>query len=316
LLDDYYVKTKRPLLITEYSFAATENQSGDPNTKGASVTVPTQRERAEHAERFVTQALSLPYVIGLHWFEWADESPQGRFDGEDQDYGLVDIHDRPYALVTAAHTRANVNAMSIHDRATTPLPTIFQGQHEPQIHPTTKTLPGALAFFPEAAQQHQIVTWGDTANGGAAKVEAQADSALIHFESGGWGAGVSILPAQFPFDASGAERIEAVLEIPAGKTAILYLSEAGVAAPEAGHYEGRFGSDGESYEFPPFFGTGKRETYVVDLHELERRSAYGNQHGNQMLDLQALASVDLDIPGKQGSGEIRIVSLAFEPAAR
>ncbi|HEY4106939.1 MAG TPA: hypothetical protein VGM44_23725 [Polyangiaceae bacterium] len=315
LLDDFYVKTQKPILVTEYSFAATENQSGDPNTKGASVTVPTQRERAEHAERFVTQALSLPYVVGLHWFEWADESPQGRFDGENQDYGLVDIHDRSYALLTAAHTRVNAAANAIHERANTPLPTAFQGGHEPQLHAASKTLNGALPFFPQAAQ-HQLVTWGDAANGGAAKVEVQADSALIQFESGGWGAGVSIIPAQFPFDASGAERIEAVLEIPAGKTAIIYLSEAGVAPPEAGHYEGKFGSDGESYEFPPLFGSGKRETYVVDLHELERRSTYGNQHGNQILDLQALASVDLDIPGKQGSDEIRLYSLAFEPNPR
>ncbi|HWZ91491.1 MAG TPA: hypothetical protein VNW92_21665 [Polyangiaceae bacterium] len=316
LLDDFYVKSKKPILITEYSFSATENQSGDPNTKGASVTVPTQQERAEHTMRFASQALALPYVVGLHWFAWADESPQGRFDGEDQDYGLVDIRDRPYALVTAAHAELNRSAQSIHARSTSPLPTAFQGGHEAQLHQgqPPKTLSGPLSFF-QPGEHAQIVTWGDAPNGGNAKVESSPGAALIQYDSGGgWGAGVSVLPAQSPFDASGAAALEISLEVPAGRSVQIFLSEAGVAAPGSAHYDGRAGSDGESYEFPPLLGTGKRETYRIDLHDLERRSSWGNQRGNEELDLQALSAVDLDIPGKQGTGEIRVFSIAFEPA--
>jgi hypothetical protein len=317
LLDDFYVKTKKPILVTEYSFSATENQSGDPNTKGASVTVPTQRERAEHTQRFASQALALPYVVGMHWFEWADESPQGRFDGENQDYGLVDIHDHPYALLTQAHALLNRDAEAMHQRSTLPLPIAFQGQHEPKLHTDAqKVLSTALPFF-KPAEHAPIVTWGDASNGGSAKVESTPDAALVHFDSGGgWGAGVSISPVSSPFDATGADQLEVVLEIPAGHSAQIYLSEAGVAAPDSAHYAGQSGSDGESYEFPPLVGTGKRESYRINLHELDRRSSWGNQHGNDELDLQALAAVDLDIPGKQGSGEIRVFSITFSRAAQ
>ena len=89
-----------------------------------------------------------------------------------------------------------------------------------------------------------------------------------------------------------------------------------MAAPDSAHYAGPRGSDGESYEFPPLVGTGKRESYLINLHDLDRRSSWGNQHGNDVLDLQALAAVDLDIPGKQGSGEIRVFSIAFSRAAQ
>jgi hypothetical protein len=45
----------------------------------------------------------LPYVVGADWFQYYDEPPHGRsLDGEDYNFGLVDIHDRPYSAVTAA----------------------------------------------------------------------------------------------------------------------------------------------------------------------------------------------------------------------
>ncbi len=314
LLDDFYVETQKPILITEYSFSATENQSGDPNTKGASVTVPTQRERAEHTKQFASQALALPYVVGMHWFEWADESPQGRFDGENQNYGLVDIRDRPYALVTQAHTELNARALEIHGASTSQLPTVFQGARAASLHVAEPPKPftAPLSFFTPANHQ-QIVDWADAPNGGSAKAQAAPDAALIRFDAGGgWGAGVSVLATHAPFDATGAEKLEVVLELPTDKTVQMFVTEVGVAAPESTHFSGQSGSDGESYEFPPLIGTGKRETYVVDLHDLERRSTWGNQHGNQVLDLQALAQVDLSIPGKQGTGEIKIYSISFK----
>lgn len=314
LLDDFYVKTQKPILITEYSFSAAENQSGDPNTKGASVTVPTQRERAEHTTHFATQALALPYVVGMHWFEWADESPQGRFDGEDQNYGLVDIQDRPYALVTQAHAALNARAVEIHGASTTALPTVFQGTKSASLREPTRAKPlsAPLTFFLPANQQ-QIVDWADAPNGGSAKVEKKPASALIRFDAGGgWGAGVSVLAAHAPFDALGAQKLEVVLSAPADKTVQMFVTEVGVAAPQSPHFAGQNGSDGESYEFPPLVGTGKRETYVIDLHDLERRSSWGNQHGNQVLDMQAVAQVDLSIPGKQGTGEIELYSITFK----
>ena len=39
--------------------------------------------------------MHLPYVVGADWFQYYDEPPHGRkLDGEDYNFGLVDIHDR------------------------------------------------------------------------------------------------------------------------------------------------------------------------------------------------------------------------------
>jgi len=290
-----------------------DNQSGDPNTRGAMVTVKTQQARAEHVTRYANQALALPYVVGLHWFEWADESPQGRFDGEDQNYGLVDIHDQPYALVTAAHRAVNQTAQLTHAQSRAPLPSVFHGEGEPALRSAqpAKALTSPLAYF-NAAQHPEPPTWGDAANGGNARVEAQPEATLVRYASGsGWGAGVSFLPDHSPFDAIGAEHLELSLTIPMGIEVQVLLNEAGAAAPGQAKYAGTAGSDGESYEFPPLVGTGKLETYVVDLHELDRRSAWGNQNGQNQLDLQALATVDLYLPGKQGQGELRVAAIRF-----
>lgn len=313
LLNDFFVKSQKPILLTEYSFSATENQSGDPNTRGAMVTVPTQRARAEHATRFATQALNRRYLVGLHWFEWADQSPQGRFDGEDQNYGLVDIHDRPYALLTDAHRRLNAAALSIHESAREQLPTTFIGEPAAALHAASHALTAPLSYF-EPSHAAGTPTWGDTANGGNAKVESRPDAAVVGYDSGtGWGAGVSLLPASSPFDASGATHLELVLQIPAGRRVQVLINEAGAAAPGQAKYVGSAGSDGESYEFPQLVGSGKLETYVVDLRELDRRTAWGNQAGARVLDLQALVTVDLYVAGKQGVGEIRVAAVRFTP---
>src|SRR4029079_6870822 len=47
-------------------------------------------------------------VIGVHWFQYADEPRGGRDDGEDYNFGLVDIDDRPYELLTPALAAENL----------------------------------------------------------------------------------------------------------------------------------------------------------------------------------------------------------------
>lgn len=91
------------------------------------------------------------------------------------------------------------------------------------------------------------------------------------------------------------------------------MSESGTAAPgmPQSQYAGQNGADGESYSFPPMTGTGKWEDYRVDLSELERRTTWGNQHGNNILDLQALSDVDFYLPGNQGAGRMLVKDLVF-----
>jgi len=114
LLERVHRESGRPLLVSEYSYRARENRSGSPNRLGPDVTVETQVQRAEYAARFAGGALALPYVVGLHWFEWADQPPGGRFDGQDSNFGLVDIHDRPYEALVGALAEVHARAERLH----------------------------------------------------------------------------------------------------------------------------------------------------------------------------------------------------------
>lgn len=55
-----------------------------------------QQERADSYANYVKSALSNPWIVGAHWFEYGDEPTTGRFDGENYQIGFVDVCDRPY----------------------------------------------------------------------------------------------------------------------------------------------------------------------------------------------------------------------------
>ena len=317
LLDNFYARTRQPLLITEYSFRAMENQSGDPNTKGADVTVPTQKERAEHFDRFARQMLNLPYVTGLHWFEWADEPPQGRFDGEDSNYGLVDIHDKAYALVTQKHSEVNLKAPAIHQKSGVPLPGKFMGEVAADYRkaPSAMEIPQSRLFL-KTDKPVKPFPWGDKPNGGdVASASSSGVLALDYITGTGWGCGMTYTPNVEPLlkgsavDLMGYSFIEFKAFVPAGLNFAVYVAETGANDPA---FKGENGADGESYGFPLLKGTGKWETYRVDLADLERRNSYGNQAGNNILDLQGLADVEFYFPGNQGAGKVLLKDVEFK----
>lgn len=107
--------TGRPVMVGEFAFRA-EN-SGLPNTRGAGPKVPDQAARAKAYADYVTRLESLPQAVGYHWFEWVDEPKEGRFDGENSNYGLVDIQDRPYQEFVETVKKVNAAALEIHQRA-------------------------------------------------------------------------------------------------------------------------------------------------------------------------------------------------------
>jgi len=107
--------TGRPLLIGEFAFRAED--SGLPNTRGAGPKVLNQRARAKAYTDYVNWLLSVPEAVGYHWFEWCDEPKEGRFDGEDSNYGLVDIKDKPYEEFVNAVKATNEAAVEVHKRA-------------------------------------------------------------------------------------------------------------------------------------------------------------------------------------------------------
>jgi hypothetical protein len=115
--DGLYAAAGKPIMITEFYFSAMENNSGDPNLHGPFIKVQTQKERAKGAAAMAKTFASLPYVVGHHWFQFEDEPKTGRDDGEDFNFGVVDIFDKPYPLLTAALTAANQAAPKDHAAA-------------------------------------------------------------------------------------------------------------------------------------------------------------------------------------------------------
>lgn len=129
-LDYLYDLTKKPILITEFYAAAMENQSGNTNDSSGFPTVRTQKDRAKSFSRQVQQAMSRPYVVGMHWFQYYDEGTFGRDDGENYNMGLVDIHDQPYDLLTRQTKKLFARRPKTVQTATPQQPDI------PYIHPS------------------------------------------------------------------------------------------------------------------------------------------------------------------------------------
>ena len=111
-----YKQTGAPILITEFGFKAMD--SGLPNTKGAGKPLATQKDRADGFERYVKALAALPYCVGFHWFEYCDEPQEGRFDGENSNYGLVRVTDEPWEVVTERMEAVNPQLEAIHSGQT------------------------------------------------------------------------------------------------------------------------------------------------------------------------------------------------------
>jgi Beta-galactosidase len=107
--------TGRPIMLTEFSFKAKD--SGLPNTRGAARPVATQQDRADGYARYVEGLIDLPFMVGFHWFEHADEPKEGRFDGENSNYGLVTIEDSPWEVLVRRMTEVNAGLEARHARS-------------------------------------------------------------------------------------------------------------------------------------------------------------------------------------------------------
>lgn len=106
----------KPVLVSEFFFAARENQSGNLNN-GHLMTVQTQAERARGAASAMANFARFPHVVGAHWFQQYDEPTGGRRDGEDYNMGLIDINNRPYEELTQSLTQVNRELDGIHRSA-------------------------------------------------------------------------------------------------------------------------------------------------------------------------------------------------------
>jgi hypothetical protein len=91
----HYEVGGRPILVSEWGYRAAD--TGHPNSWPPIYPVlPDQAARAAAYEAFVRRLLARPWFVGHHWFQWSDQPREGRFDGENNNFGLVSLDDDPY----------------------------------------------------------------------------------------------------------------------------------------------------------------------------------------------------------------------------
>lgn len=115
-IPDVHEATGLPIYVGEFSFTSSESE--DPNTKGARSghPYPTQQDRADAFNHFVNVLMNYSYTIGYHWWQFADEPPQGRWpDGEDSNYGLVNLTDQPWPALTDMIMNTNPTLYPLHN---------------------------------------------------------------------------------------------------------------------------------------------------------------------------------------------------------
>ncbi len=321
LLDRIFLVSGKPILITEFSFRATENQSNDRNLVGPSVTVKTQKERAEHYRSYVLSALPLPYVVGCHWYQFFDDPDLGRWDGEDSNFGLVDVEGKEYEDLKKA--AIELNSAAIKTRMESPVysfPLTATGQaNNPagltQVHNADEFK--VFNDFTQPSPDTQV--WIDKARGGVCSWENAGGSLKLTYDPGkGKGIKVSIFSsmgeaADKSKNMSGMGVLSFTASLPQDTVFYLFINESGFDAAASAGFKGVAGADGESFGITHrLYGRGgDAVSYVVPLVDFEQRWEAGNQEGNQTLDLQAIKSVDLYIPGGQSAGVAVIKSVYF-----
>lgn len=101
-----FALTGKPVLVSEFGFRAAD--SGLPNSWPPIYPIlDTQEDRAEAFAEVAQAWRQTDWIVGYHWFDWVDQPPDGRFDGEDNNWGLVNAADEPYAALVAEMTAVN-----------------------------------------------------------------------------------------------------------------------------------------------------------------------------------------------------------------
>jgi agarase len=318
LLSRYWLLGGKPIIVTEFSWRATENQSGNPNTRGAGTVVATQQDRADKYREFIAHLAAEPMVIGYHWFQWADQSPQGRFDGEDSNFGIVDIEHGTYDTLLFTMRQVNAEAAALHGASTRPFPTRMPERHgvtyTPGQHPDR---PPTMSLFEVGVAPHEVWHSAD------AEIRIRYESGVLTatYRTGReYGVGVSFRgpPSQslnvgpsFAADLDGYEFIVLDAEIPAGLEVHLLINEAGADAPWK-TFDMSAGDDAEAYSSLPMIGTGTRSQYRVRIADFTGQSAWGNQSGKRRIDMNAVGSVAFQLMAADLGGTARIFDLYLE----
>ncbi len=86
----------KPILLSSFTYRAEVEGLNDFPPTAVFEVLDSQNARADRYEQYMRRALEIPAVVGAHWFQHSDQPAAGRFDGENSNFGIVDIHDDPY----------------------------------------------------------------------------------------------------------------------------------------------------------------------------------------------------------------------------
>jgi autotransporter-associated beta strand protein len=103
----------KPVIFTEFHFGALDRGL----FWGGMVAVPNQEARGTSYAEYVNTALTLPWCVGTHWFQFFDEPFSGRGDSENGNLGFVSVADVPYPELVNHATAVNLNIYNIRGAA-------------------------------------------------------------------------------------------------------------------------------------------------------------------------------------------------------
>lgn len=109
-LEIWHNATQKPILIGEHHVPLASERQFPPNYKCF-----PESERKEYYLNYLERWAKMPFSLGCHWYQFADQHLTGRStDGECQTVGLVDITDQPHRHMIEAVNRAAVKIYEWH----------------------------------------------------------------------------------------------------------------------------------------------------------------------------------------------------------
>jgi hypothetical protein len=114
-LETLHALSGKPILVSEVYMAAAENRSGNRNSMGVYPVVNGQSERVSGLRNTLEALARNPVVLGVDWFQFYDQPRHGREDGENYNFGLVDLEDRPYDELTSFFASWNPSACRLQN---------------------------------------------------------------------------------------------------------------------------------------------------------------------------------------------------------
>lgn len=82
----------KPLIVGEWHYGTLERGM----LSNGAVGCVTQADRGTACANYMLSAFENPNCVGVHYFEFNDQPLLGRFDGENQQIGMIDVCNRPY----------------------------------------------------------------------------------------------------------------------------------------------------------------------------------------------------------------------------